>query len=105
MACDKNLAIQNNSAFYPWSRHGAGIVMIKNNTQMMEFFDFFNRSFNQLYDRDRNSVMNTQWWIDQAIIYCLICLLKIDIFILEKVEEYIYFPKGDKDVELKKKIS
>ena len=96
-----SFAMQSNQSFYPWSKHGAGMVLVKNNNVSLRFFKLFNKCFFALYDIDRSNVMNTQWWIDQGIIYSLIEYYDIELFTIEDIGSYIFFPKGDKDLELK----
>jgi hypothetical protein len=57
---------------YPWRDMGAGLCIVKNNKKMRDFFQLFSKLFDEKYNPERNNLRNTQWWIDQGILYSLI---------------------------------
>jgi hypothetical protein len=97
---DFDMAIRmKDPELYPWRDMGAGLCLVKNNKKMRSFFDLFSKIFHEKYDKNRNPARNTQWWIDQGILYSLIVYFgdihfkKIN---SELEKKFIYFPSGEK---------
>lgn len=103
---DYDMAIRmKESELYPWRDMGAGLCMVKNNKRMRDFFGLFSKIFNDKYDPNKDPSRNTQWWIDQGILYSLInyfgdlSLRRID---SEVEKRFIFFPQGDKALSLQR---
>lgn len=84
---------------YPWRDVGAGLCFVRNNIKMREFFNLFGKIFHEKYEPNRNPTRNTQWWIDQGILYSLIEYfgdIKLKKIKSEFEKKFIFFPSGEK---------
>ena len=99
-SADANLACKFHNANIPWTSVGAGMIVLKtdsesNRKKTFEFLDLFSKLYISLFEPDRSPYMNTQWYIDQGILISLVDYLEMRPFILNEYEGKAFaFPRG-----------